>query len=143
MSIEKEITCKLSGEMQQNALDFVTFLRNVGMTTHAQHQTAFEYKGKWVCILIINDGGWMLFDNPITKHFNDYTLDEDLRAFALAHVNICTTGHCDSSPGLSKTILGKTFENVCTSEVAFFDPSAEVLNNVKRLIEIWIADTKN
>ena len=137
-NLENEITSKLSGEMQKNVLDFVAFLRGLGMTNHAEHTSAFEYKGEWVCILIINDGGWMLFDNPLTKNFDDFPLDEQLKEFALAHVNICTTGHCASSPGVRKTILGKEFDNVCTSEVAFFDPDTVTLQNVMRMIEIWM-----
>jgi hypothetical protein len=104
--------------------------------------SAFEYNGEWVCILIINDGGWMLFDNPLTKNYDDFPLDEQLKEFALAHVNICATGHCDSSPGVRKTILCKEFENVCTSEVAFFDPDAGTLHKVKQMIEIWMKHTK-
>jgi len=61
-----------------------------------------------------------------------------LKAFALAHVNICTTGHCAGSPGVRKTILGKEFNNVCTSEVAFFAPGTGTLQNVMKMIEIWI-----
>jgi len=142
MKIEDDIKNKLSGDNQKNALDFVAFLRAAGMTNHAEHTSAFEYNGEWVCILIINDGGWMMFDNPLTSKYDDYPLDEDLKEFAWAHVNICTScggsAGCGKQPGREKTILGRKFENVCTSEVAFFDPDAGALQKVKQMIEIWM-----
>jgi len=144
--LENEITTKLSGDMQKNALDFVAFLRELGMTNHAEHTSAFEYNNEWVCILIINDGGWMLFDNPLTSKFDDFPVDEKLKEFAWAHVNICTScggsSGCGSQPGRTKTIFGKKFENVCTSEVAFFDPDAGTLHKVMQLIEIWMKEAK-
>ena len=145
-NLEKEITNKLSGDMQKNALDFVAFLRGLGMTNHAEHTSAFELGGEWVCILIINDGGWMLFDNPLTSKYDDFPADEDLKEFAWAHVNICTScggsSGCGSQPGRTKIIFGKQFDNVCTSEVAFFDPDAGTLQKVMQMIEIWTKNVK-
>jgi len=135
--IENEIITKLSGEMQKNALDFVAYMRAAGMTNHETISSAFEYNGQWVCILIIDDGGWTIYDNPLTKHYDDFPMDEQLKAFAWAHVHICATGHCDSSPGIRKTIFGKDYENVCTSEVAFRNPDAETLQKVMQMIDIW------
>ena len=135
--IENEINNKLDGEMRKNALDFVAYMKANGMTNHATYSNAFEYDGKWVCIMIIDNDGWTIYDNPLTKHYDDFPIDESMKEFAWAHVHICATGHCESSPGVSKKIFGKSFENVCTSEVAFRNPSAETLQNVMQMIDIW------
>jgi len=131
---------KLSGEMQINALDFVTFLREKGMTIHDEHSTAFMYNGKWVCIIIIFDnGGWMICDNPLTKYYDDFPVDEELKQFALDNVRSC--GECGCSheaKGITKSIFGKKCENLCSSEVQFFDPDTEALSKIKQLINAWI-----
>jgi len=146
---EDEINSKLSGDMQKNALDFVAYMRAAGMTSNTEHSNAFMYRDEWVCIVCIypddNGIGWTIFDNPLCgrKHA-DFPVDEDLKEFARAHVNIC--GHfasegkvcgCGSQPGSRKTIFGKEYDNVCTSEVAFRNPNGEVLEKIKQLIEAW------
>jgi len=138
--IEDEMNSKLSGETLKNALDFVIYLKANGMTTHETYSNAFTYHDKWICVLIIDQDGWTIYDNPLTKHYDDFPVDEHLKEFAWSHVHICTTGHCDSSPGSRKTIFGKAFDNVCTSEVAFRNPDAEILEKVMQLIEIWKQD---
>ena len=55
--IEDEIINKLSSEMQKNALDFVAYMRAAEMTNHTDMSNAFLYNDKWVCILIIDNGG--------------------------------------------------------------------------------------
>jgi len=62
-------------------------------------------------------------------------VDEGLNEFAWSHVNMCTS--CGSQPGRSKTIFGKDFNSVCTSEVAFWNPNADALNKIIRMIDIW------
>ena len=141
--IDDEILVKLDGHMQKNALDFVAYMRTAGMTNHADMANAFLYDDKWVCILIIDNGGWTIYDNPLTKHYDDFRIDEELKKFAWANVHICATGHCDSSPGVRKTIFGKEYENVCTSEVAFRNPNAETLQKITQMIDIWLADGGN
>ena len=61
-------------------------------------------------------------------------MGERMKEFAWACVNICTTGHCDSSPGVCKTIFGKVINNVCISALAFTDPHAETLECVKKIL---------
>jgi len=137
LKIEDEINSKLSGEMQKNALDFVAYMRECGMTNHETHKTAFMHNGKWVCILIIDNGGWTIYDNPLCGRDDDFPVDEHLMEFAWNHVNLCGKCGCPSKPGVRKTIFGKEFYNVCTSEVAFRNPDAETLKKVMQLIDIW------
>jgi len=146
LKIEDDLTAALSGADQKNALDFIAYMKANGMMTHAEHTSAFEYKGEWVCIVCIIpiDGvpGWTIFDNPLTSKFDDFPVDEHLKEFAWAHVNICTScggsAGCGSQPGRNKTILGKEFANVCTSDVAFWSPDADALSKIMQMIDLWI-----
>ena len=142
---ENEINNSLSGDKLKIAKDFLTRMKTNGMTAHAEHVGAFEYKGQWVCIacIIPMDGEptMVIFDNPLTKHFDEFQLDEQLKEFAWTHINVCTScggsSGCGSQPGLTKTILGKEFNNLCTSEVAFWNPDAEALGKILQMIYIW------
>jgi hypothetical protein len=145
LKIEDELTAALNGDRLHNALDFIAFMKDNGMTTHAEHHSAFEYNGEWVCIVCIipidGEPGWVIFDNPLTSKFDDFVADEDLKKFAWEHVNICTScggsAGCGSQPGRTKMIFGKEFENVCTSETAFWNSDADALGKIKRMIGIW------
>ena len=150
-TIEDVIIRKLSGDMQENALDFVAFMKANAMKSDASHSSAFVYGDKWVCIIVVDDCmdgtmGWTIYDNPLCGRYEALTVevDEDLQAFAQANVHLC--GHflsggehcgCGNQPGKQVSIFGKAFDNVCTSEVAFRNPDAEALEKIKRLIEIW------
>jgi len=145
LKIEDDLSNALSGDKLKNALDFIAYMKESGMTAHAEHTGAFEYNGEWVCIVCVIpiDGvpGWTIFDNPLTSKFDDFPVDESLKEFAWAHVNICTScggsSGCGSQPGRRKVIFGKEFENVCTSDVAFWSPDADALGKIKRMIDIW------
>ena len=151
LKIENEINDALKDDAQKNALDFIAYMKESGMTTHAEHHNAFEYKNEWVCIVCIIpvDGvpGWVIFDNPLTSKFDDFPADADLKELAWAHVNICTTcgggSGCGSQPGRRKVIFGKEFDNVCTSEVAFWNPDSAALGKITRMIDIWKAGVDN
>ena len=141
LKIEDELVAALSGDKLKNALDFIGYMKASGMTPHAEHHSAFEYNGEWVCIVCIIpiDGtpGWTIFDNPLTGKFDDFPVDEHLKKFAWEHINICGECGCGSQPGRKKMIFGKEFNNICTSEVAFWSPDADALNKITRMIDIW------
>ena len=137
LTLDEQINSKLSGDIQKNALDFVAYMRAAGMMNDSTHSTAFTYNGRWVCILIIYEGGWTIYDNPLCGREDNFPVDEYLKEFAWEHVNICGKCGCPSKPGTRKTIFGKEFDNVCTSEVAFDNPDPETLKKVMRLIDIW------
>jgi len=158
IKIENDIINALSGDKLESALNFIAYMKASGMTPHYEHQGAFEYKGEWVCIICIipldGEPGWVIFDNPLTSKFDDFPVysdlpvDSDLKEFAWAHVNICTScggsSGCGSQPGRRKTIFGKVFDNICTSDVAFWNPDGVALDKIKRMISIWkeSVDTK-
>jgi len=145
LKIEDDLAATLTGDRLKNAQQFIAFMKENGMTLHQEHSTAFEYNGEWVCIIITmpigGEPGWVIFDNPLTSKFDDFPVDEHLKGFAWEHVNICTTcggsSGCGSQPGRDKIIFGKEFNNVCTSEVAFWNPDGDALSKIMQMISIW------
>ena len=119
------------------------------MKPDSEHSNAFRYMDEWVCIVCIYPDdrgiGWTIFDNPLCgRQYEDFPVDEYLKDFARSHVNICghfTSGGkhcgCGNQPGAHKTIFGKEYDNVCTSEVAFRNPDAETLYKIEKLIDAW------
>ncbi|MCL2364393.1 MAG: hypothetical protein FWC71_07010 [Defluviitaleaceae bacterium] len=143
LRIENELMAALNGDNLKNAMDFIAYMKASGMTPHAEHYSAFEYEGKWVCIIIIMDidgaPGWVVFDNPLTK-LDDFPLDEQfahLKDFAWASAHVCGKCGCGSQPGQKKLIFGKEFDNICTSEAAFWNPDAAAVKNMISMIDIW------
>jgi len=142
---ESEINKSLSGDKLKIATAFVAYMKENGMTAHAEHIGAFEYNGQWVCIACIipvdGEPTMVIFDNPLTKHFDDFQLNDELKQFAWEHVNVCTScggsSGCGSQPGQTKTILGKELIHLCTSEVAFWNPNADALDKILQMINIW------
>lgn len=129
----------LSGEALKNALDFAEYLKANEMTVSGSE---VSYKGKVVCYMHI-DGG-KEYPNPWTiwtegdyshEHIN-VLMDEHMKEIAWANVNIC--GKCGSScaPGKRKMIFGKEFDNVCSADMAFHIPNAEILDCIKKLLEM-------
>ncbi|MCL2641474.1 MAG: hypothetical protein FWD53_11550, partial [Phycisphaerales bacterium] len=81
------------------------------------------------------------FDNPLTSKYDDFSVDDQLKEFAWAYVNKCTScggsSGCGKQPGRRKTIFGKEFDHICTSEVAFRNPDIGTLKKITQMIDIW------
>jgi len=145
-TIEDEINTLLCGDSIKTALDFVAFLRANKMApkcVDAQNSVwCFDYLGKGTsCVIVLK--GWFVFWGGWDVEHEEYPIDEKTKEFALAHVNICTNFKtngkecgCGNQPGISRTIFGKEFDNVCTALLAFTQPEAETLEYVKRLVEM-------
>jgi hypothetical protein len=62
-------------------------------------------------------------------------IDEHTKEIAWEHVNICAScGDC--SPGQRKVIFGKEFDNVCNADMAFYRPDVEMLECIKKLLQM-------
>jgi len=154
LKIENNLAAALSGDMLKNAQDFVVYLLENGMMPDPIQETSirFNYMGEMTCIVIFfkdvqNPSGiWFICDTPIREH-DGFPLDEDLQEFARTNVRICR-GECgcpDWPRGGDKTIFGKEYKSVCSSEIGFTNPDADALGKVKKLMEYWmlvIADSK-
>jgi Zn-finger protein len=107
--------------------------------------------GEMTCVLVFfkneatPSGMWFICDCPIREH-DGFPIDESVKSFAQANVKNCENCGCDhEARGATKTIFGKEYNNLCSSEVIFANPDAEALVKVKVLMELWkhiIADTK-
>lgn len=150
--IEAVINEVLRDDAQKHALDFVAYLRENGIQPdEAEGYWELQYEGKSLCFLFINGdaqapGPWTIWSNQEpgtwatwsdegdTSAPMDAPVDEHTKEVAWAHVNFCASCGGDCSPGKRKTVLGKTFDNLCNSTMAFTDPDAEALACAKQMI---------
>ena len=145
--IENEIKEKLYDELQKNALDFISFIKEHGFTTHEVYPNAFKYRGEAVCVLALHPNfdeniGWNIYlgdyDSTIcSEEYADFIIDEQLREFAWSHKHTCGSCGCGNQPGKRFKILGKEFDNVCTSIMWFGNADTEKLQKVKKLLVTW------
>ena len=156
-TIENEINGSLMDDLsKKNALDFIAYLRANGMTTtDANYPGVFRYLGEAVCVLAIHpieEGElpvyniyWGDYDSTIfSSDYDDFPMDEQLKEFAWKHIHLCvnftSNGKycgCGSQPGKSMKILGKEFDNLCTSIIWFGNPDAATLETIYKLAEVW------
>jgi hypothetical protein len=153
--IEDGIREKLTGDPQKNALDLVAFMRENEFSFDAfdmGSETGWNptYKGKgFGCVQIGNDntlGFWLGLDwnfddtGKLAQH-----VDDDLKEFAWAHVVVCPQEkyckppYCqpnDEHPGSRNRwqIFGKEYESTCHAPLAFFNPDAKAVENLKKLL---------
>lgn len=152
--IEDVINDVLKGDAQQNALDFVAYLRaNDIPIQESEAYWDIQYKGKSVCFLWIDGadqapGPWTIWSDqePGTwinwpegdgsSVHKDFALNEHTKEIVWAHVNHCASCGSDCSPGKRKTVLGKAFDNLCGSALAFANPDAEALECAKKMVDM-------
>ncbi len=145
--IEEKLTNALSGDALNNALDFAAFLLEKGMTPDPVLGSSirFNYMGKETCILVFfkdaanPSGVWVICDCPIRVH-DGFPLDEELQAFARAHVMICHGEHgCPGWPrGGDKEVFGQAYASLCSSEIQFINPDADELIKIRKLMDYWM-----
>ena len=145
-TIENKFKDTLSGDLLTNALDLVDYMRKIGMMNGEDSgDDRFYYKDELMCIFITfkddmnPSGGLMIFDCPLTGH-DGFPLDESVQEFVRAHVNKCGScgGNCGHKErGATKMIFGKEYDNLCSSEIAFFSPNAEAFEKIKKLMDLW------
>jgi hypothetical protein len=142
-SIESNLKENLNGDALTNAMDFVNYLKNMGMT--ADDGARFCYKGELMCIIItFKDaknplGAWFICDCPIYEH-DGFPIDESIKSFTQANIQKCKGDICGcdhKERGATKVVFGKEYDNLCSSEVMFNNPDAEALEKIKVLMELW------
>ena len=144
ISAETAIREKLFGEVRQNALDFVSFFQENGMTLTSNNDGAGWAVGGTVGdslgFLLVNGaadmpGPWTFWFNSC--NFGD-TADEAVKETAWAHASPC--GHCHPGwkdcGGGERVIFGKTYEWLCHSPLMFTNPDKKTLENVKKLMQM-------
>ncbi|MCL2406953.1 MAG: hypothetical protein FWC95_03405 [Defluviitaleaceae bacterium] len=144
--IEDIINATLKSNAQKNALDFIA---------HLQEDEKFSFSkdenddGKWwikcynnlVCEVQIKPAddspeSWnvWVYGDCIGTH--DFHVSEALKA--IAWKNITTCGDCGAgcAPGRSKNVLGKEFNNICQSTLAFPNPEKDALDCLKKVVTV-------
>lgn len=150
--IENFIEKVLTGETQKSALEFTEFLRANGMLLirgkgywKDKLYWMVKYKDQYVCFILINGSGteekfapWTIWsDDSNSDCFADFPLNEHTKEIAWKNIDICgNCSGCDNPGGSRKMIFGKEFNNVCRTAMRFINPDAEVLDCVKKIVEI-------
>jgi len=145
-TIENKFKDTLSGDLLANALDLIDYMRKIGMTNgEDSSDDRFYYKDELMCIFITfqdehnPSGGLMIFDCPLSGH-DGFPIDESVQEFVRTHVNKCggCGGDCGHKErGATKMIFGTEYDNLCSSEIAFFSPDTEAMEKIKTLMELW------
>lgn len=153
--IEDVIHDVLKDDAQKNALDFITFMRaNEIPLDESEGYWEVKLKDECVCYILITGsdeapGPWTIWSDQVPgtwvvwddAKYVDFPMDEHIRQTAWANINICANcGGCTPSGGKRKTVLGKDFDNLCNSALAFTNPNTEALACVKKMIEMRIHD---
>lgn len=160
MKIEDAITTVLNEEAQKNALDFVAHMRAKGVSID-ESETYWEikYKGKCLCFMWIDGsdnlpGPWTIWSNQEpgswatwgenASDFNtNIPVDDHIKEIAWKNVSFCgNCGECETN-GMSKIVLGKEFDNLCKSTMAFTNPNKEELACAKKMIDVRMKDIDN
>jgi len=141
--IETAVKEKLTGERQQNALDFIASMKESGFSFEGWSDNESEgwgpaYNGKDVgCVLI--DDVFMFFIGLEWDFGRSNLIDDDeLKDFALTHTTICPQAVC--KPPYCKNnnnrwqIFGKEYESTCHAPLQFFDLDAKGLDNIRKLL---------
>lgn len=149
-SIEYYIIDSMTGDSQLVALNFVAYLkanliqleRGRGYWEDQFYYFA-TYKNECVCYILIDGKGVEEEFSPLTIWSDDsssnclenHILDENMRNIAWDNVDFCRNcGSCVG--GVCKTIFGKKFINVCRTSMIFVNPDIELIEVVKKIIEI-------
>lgn len=167
--IEDVLPYCLDGEMLKSALDFVAWLRANKMNpvwagVHNQWKHTYKGTGLYVINLRATDPNiiklrtadsneeekkWTV--EPYLKNiskYNDSIINEGLQTYIWNNVGYCRhvlMGDCNfhgCAPGMSKTIVGKEFKNICLAHAGIgrrvmvaHDPDKNTIDCIKKLLE--------
>jgi len=152
MEIKDALRNHLKGEALTNALGFVDYLTEKGLTPKKEWDNGVRFvkNEKSPCMVVFfknaqNIGEWFICDVPVVSEPEWGYLSNELKEFILANVKICNVHQgnpcgCGSEPGASKNIFGKVYNNVCTSEIQLINPTHDVLDKFKEIVEWWIVN---
>jgi len=143
---EDVIREKLTGKTQQNALDYVAFVKSIGI----QGDGVYYVPGGYLCnIHRVDETGWYVsmehIDSPLCRsEYQDFPAEQKVKEFAWAHVSTClnftTNGEkcgCGFHPGRRVTLFGKEFHHACHGLMNFNNSDGEDLELLKKLTLVW------
>ena len=135
--LESTIKSTLTGDLQTTALNFASFLSENNLTFK---DGAVRHQDKVICYMHLDNGEempspWTIWtEGDYSSEPASAPLTQHTKETAQANVNICASCGGSCNPGQQKVIFGKTFENVCSADMAFYRPSAETLECIKHLL---------
>lgn len=145
--MEDIIPVYLEGNMKENALDFVAWLRANGMSPgwYGQNRWKASTASKPICFLFLESSYLeyipplnlrIRLDLPYMKDYEDSVMNEELEKLIWDHISYCR--NCAGcSPGIDLTLFGKEFKSICRTMILYFEnPDKATLNNIKKLLEI-------
>ena len=154
--IEDVIHETLTGDEKINALDFVSYLRanEIEIPPNKPGGDFWNagYKGKGICVINLpavydDHNGFDIFINDLPDAWEnspdinqsnervDLIVDERVKEIIWANVRPHdTTCHGKCSPGSTRIIFGKKFDNLCSSFLGIYSPNAETVDCTKKII---------
>lgn len=149
--IEDVISELLDGDIKQNAMDFVTYLRDNKFTlarTSTGESWKIGYKGKGVGrILWLTKNNWNVCPYAdYTKEYEDYLKRENLQEIIMNNLFFCHRCHPHSCAprgvkeeefkGHTKKYFGIEVHTMCKHWDAFFhNPDPKTIDCIKKMIE--------
>ncbi|MCL2406339.1 MAG: hypothetical protein FWC95_00265 [Defluviitaleaceae bacterium] len=149
MKIVEALKNNLDGEELKNALSFVDYMVSNGFTPKMEWDNGcrFVKDGKSPCLLvnIQGDGEWFLCDVPVITEPEWNLLENSLKQFIVENIKVCSVHKgdkcsCGNEPGTTKKIFGKYYDNVCSSEIQFINPTSDVLDRFREIVEWWLTN---
>jgi len=147
MEIKDALKNNLKGEALANALSFTNSLVEKGLAPKKEWDNGFRFikNGKSPCLFVFNNEEWFICDVPVVSEPEWSLLNDNMKEFIIAHIKTCSVHQgkscgCGSEPGITKSIFGKRYNNVCTSEIHINNPSLDILDKFKEIIEWWVVN---
>lgn len=146
----EEYACEnLSGEAIEIALEFISFLREVGIEFYKDNGDYWKnkiyywlkFKEKCVAYIVIKDPDepeslWTVWSDD-SRAFDDSDVGPEIKNLAWKHIDFC--GHCGScGGGRRKTVFGKDFDGVCGCTFRIDNPDKDDLPFMKKMIELCL-----
>jgi len=154
--IEDVIRETLIGDEQKNALDFVSYLRvnEIEIPPNKPGGDFWNagYKGRGICVINLpavydDHNGFDTFINDLPHAWDNlsdggkgdgvagFPVHERTKEIIWANVrphDLTCHGKC--SPGSTKMIFGKKFDNLCSSFLGIYSPDAETVDCMKKIV---------
>jgi len=143
----------LSEDLQKSHIEFCQFLKDNEFSVEPEDHTEADKSG-WKIIYITECVGHLnyskLHSEPgIWIDTSDFgssgSTDDVLKETTWVHVRNCehfsSNGKkcgCGKQPGFNKMIFGKEHKNLCFALLEFMNPDAETLDDIKKLMLLFI-----
>ena len=151
--IEDVISNVLTGDAQKNALNLVSHIRTIGGSEYFAIKMHDEKdESGWVAddlgFIFVNGsadfpGPWTLWlsAGDLGQHAQN-PVDDAIKEIVWQHVSPCGSCGGKCAPGVGAKVLGKDFTNTCQGNLMFVDPNADVVELIKKIVEIRLCDIR-